>query len=1133
MIKNLINHLILNKIPYTTEGEDRVKIDENIYFVIIPDEDGLLFSEDFILIADEQDCDRYAYCFGGEWYWDNKEDYDRPKMNLLKYIGSEVSDLKTNNFLGVRGAYEILNGSRMYSDWVEKSKFLQCKNLGICEKNTLAGLLKFQLECNKVDIKPVLGATYTIFNEKDDLKYDLKFYVKNEDGWDSLLRINKEVNVINHKFITEDRLMEVICEGLFIIVDPKSLIFEKISKRLKGVIDYFQLDTVEFTNNDKDKEYLENLRKYVKSGFEPIAITDAFYLDKEHSHIKRTLNSISGVHESDSDNQYFKGKSDYYNELDMLFNKEDESFFDLFELSLFNEQTLSDSCNFEVSLGKRFLPKYKMTEEEESKFENNEDLFWNLIETGLRNKIGNVTDIYLNRIETEFAVIEKGDVIDYFLILWDIINYARSQKILVGIGRGSAGGSLIAYCLDIIQLDPIEFDLLFERFLNEGRIVKSLPDIDTDFPGTKRDVIKNYMETRYGKDQVCSVGTYTALQVKASIKDLGKQYNIDYGEINQVTTLLPPIKSMNELFYACKDYGRVKDFVRKNVELINGVRLILHQPKAKSVHACAMLILPAEKDMFQWLPICCLDGQMVSEWEGGELEAAGFLKEDILGIMQLDKFENIISLIKQDKDKEINIYKIPLNDHRVYQYFTKGWNEDTFHFGSRGLTSYCKDLKPDNIEDLIAGISLYRPGAMENNFHNEYVLRKNGDRDVEYYIGSESVLKKTYGVFVYQEQIMKICQVLGGLTLVEADDVRKAMVKKKFQELTKYKERFIPYYVENFGVTQKYSEDVWDVIDKASSYLFNRSHAAAYAITGYISQWFKVNYPIEYWSTAFKFSAEADHANYISEIDKIGDINIMPADINKSRDDVYTDFKNKTIYWPLISIKQLGEKAAGQIIELKDKDGQFFSFEEFCERNKFKGSKVTKQIVENLVMSGAFDEIENIVTFHNRYDLIQYYRKINKIKVDEEKDLFSVNRSKVNEDWWWTLQQKRLSGIAFFDYPELLEKYIEHDAEIISISEFQYEGNAKSHSVVKIGGYITTVEERTSKKGQWCRVRLENNYTFVNVTIWSEQYKQIKELNLIGKEKSLLLISGKVCWDSYKKENILQATDESELLILS
>lgn len=1775
-MKELIEYLKQNKIYFKEIDDNFIEIDSKKCFLVRPT-DGVLFSEDFILIADEN-CDRYVYCFGGNWYWEEHNDYDKPKLNELRYIGSTTSPLRTDCFLGIRGGYELLNGSRTYEDWIKKAKFMECKALGICEKNTLAGVLKFQLACQKESIKSIIGATYTIFREDRDLRYDIKIYVQNQIGWQNLLLINKEVNVINSKFVHEKRFFELL-EGLIIVIDPKSMDFDDLFPLDLNDV-YYQLDTVEFSNNDSDKRFLLNLKKFLKSDLQPIAITDAFYLEKEHSHIKKVLNNVGSLTESISFNQYFKDKEDYYSELEQLFNTQDESFFDYFELAVKNETKVSNKCDFKILLGDKFLPKYEMTEEEKLKFETNEDLFWNLIEKGLEKKIKKEADKYIDRVEKEFVVIKKGGFIDYFLILWDIIRFAKENGILSGIGRGSAGGSLIAYLLDIIKLDPLEFDLLFERFMNEGRIGLSLPDIDTDFPGERRNEIKRYMESRYNIDQVCSVGTYTTLKIKAALKELGRQYSIPPQEMNYITTVLDLEKdSFSELFSNACEKTVLKKFILKYPELINTIPLLLKQPKTASIHACATLILPKEKSVFEWIPVKLIslsDGEkmVVTEWEGVELDAAGFLKEDILGIQQLDKFQHIINLIFTNHSYLIDLESIPYKDDKVFDYFCKGWNSDVFHFGSKGLTGYCKMLQPRSLNDLIAGIALYRPGTMENNFHNEYVIRsrrvverKAETEPIEYDFGLEEVTKETYGIYCvakdslvltdegevliqniqigsrvltedgtwqlcsnvifngqkpifqirtnfgrelkltadhkvltqdgwkqvsdlqtndlikgewiysnsdsldlkddlkwlvglfladghsastvvfyceskmfavrlknlieqnfpsmlgirlrrrnnglgicwsvecsqnknkkigfnvqsnelntllrnlnlfqktrenkvwqikfndlhtiagilegdsclktgklrmknesivrgvfeglqshrihssffrdsdgfwccsfcdwerklpfrfrhipsncqltvnvprtylpllkysdkdftnhsrpfirrtvpsiphfvvlrnnatiphitwgkvlsvksigeddvfdlsveknhsfvceghvihncYQEQIMQAVQVLGGFSLTEADDIRRAMGKKKQDLLDSYKNQFVAGAVLKGCPTEEAGE-IWSKLEKFASYSFNKcisgdekikssgtpykyiisemwklrnvkgyhkklglnnnyfgkgygnsfslhedrklrknkikdiryigiepiyrltlsngasidvtsnhkfptsngekklkdifikidkiyfnegyfqedtmfrftdkgkennyhknksigkyilnsskgvegfikkeetflkplkeynekykknhcercsktevrfeihhkdfdhgnnefnnletlcischkkehykkgrlktgekglytslldiksiqylkdgevydiemenpyhtfvnqsgvvtsnSHAAAYAITGHISQWFKVNYPLEFWSTAFKFSEEKDHANYISEINLTGNIKVMPADINKSRDDVFTDFETKTIYWPLISIKQCGDKAASQIIEVRDRDGEYFSFEEFLSRNKFVGSKVNKSVIENLIISGAFDNVEKLRTYNDRMKLVDFYRKSNKIKVDSDKDLFSVNHSKINEDWWWTLQQKQLSGIAFFDYDSILKRYLKHDVYIVPVEDFQSDLLSTRREKVKVGGYIVEVEEKSSKKGKWCRILLESNYTFIWVTIWNEQYKQIEDLNLQDKLKSIMLISGEVVWDTYRKENILQANNDTEILVL-
>lgn len=1125
-MKKLFSYLEENRIRFIKE-EDGFICDLKKFLYVTPD-DGVLFDEKFHLIPEEKnkEFDFYCFKFGGNYYYTSKGSEKDPKLTQLKYIGKANQQLPTRSFLGVRGGFELLNGSRLYKDWCKKAKFLGCHTLGICEKNTLAGTLKFQLECESAGIKPVLGMTVTILRQSSDLRYDVKCYAETEEGWNNLLSISKELNFVNYKFIKEETFLKLTA-GLSIIIDPKSVNFEDIFPidLIEGIM--YQLDTVEYESNDRDKGYLLNLKKFIKSKIPPISITDAFYLDKEDFRAKEILNSISNVREYKSKNQYLKPKEDYFYELDSIFNPENKLFDSIYKQATDNEKDLVLRCKFKIETGNRHLPKYKMSVEESEKYEDNEDMFYSLLEEGLKNRIPkHKHKEYVSRLKTETNVIELGNVVDYFLITYDIMKYARDNNILTGLARGSAGGSLVSYLLGIIEINPLDFDLLFERFLNVGRVKKSLPDIDCDYPGEKRGQIKGYIEQRYGNTQVCSVGTYTALQLRAAIKDVAKIHNIDFGEVNIATSFLDvEDKTIEDLFNKACRIKKLKYFVNNYPHVINDIQLILRQPKAQSIHACAMMIFPEEKSMHLWTPIRIQDGMAVSEWEGNELDSAGFLKQDILGVKQLDKFEDTIKSIKLETSDEIDIYNLPLDDEQVYKYFRKGWNGDVFHFGSHGLTGYCRELKPENSDDLIAAISLYRPGAMENNFHNEYVLRKEGKREVEYFTGSEKILNKTYGVFVYQEQIMHLCQVLGGLTLVEADDVRKAMVKKKYEELTKYKSRFIDFYVKEFGVEQSYSEHVWESIDKASTYLFNKSHATAYAITGYISQWLKVHYPIHFWTTAFKSCKEENIPNYINEINLTGSIKIMPPDINKSFTSVYTDYSTNTIYWALSSVKQVGETSTDQIIEERNKNGEYFSLDEFLERHTFKGSKVNKRVIENLILSGAFDGIEDIRNPIDRQTLIQQFRKRNKVKADEDKDIFSSPN--VGKEWWWVLQQKLLSGIAFLNYEDLCSN--QFSRPYFDPITFAEDSSIKSKCVV--GGYVIELNIRESKKGKFAKLVLENNYEIFSVLIWAEQFEKFEEL-ISGCEKTLLIISGTIQFDKHNKCNVLQSDENTEMCCL-
>lgn len=1135
-MKDLIKYLTKHSFSFETYDDERlVTIGGKSFYILQSDEDGNIFNDEFKIDRDldsRLEFDHYLFKFGGRYYYTPRGSEKNPELNRLRYFGNAEIMIHPLPFLGIHGGFEILSGSRNYKDWVKKANYLNIDVLGICEKNTLAGVLKFQSACKAKNIRPIIGASYSIMKPDMVTKYQVKVYVKDEIGWRSILEINKQVKVVNEGFIPEDLFLTLL-DGLVTVIDPKYTKFELVPNML--LKSYYQLDTVTYSEEGRDREYLLNLQKFYKSGFEPIAIFDAYYLEQEDHPIMEILSGISGTHDFESENQYFKSYDEYYLELFNLFSNE-TTFESTEDRATKNLYQVVDECRFNIDVSNRFLPKYIMTEDQKSRFGSNEDLFWHLIQKGLEERYGeNITDEHLQRIEIEVDVIQYGDVIDYFLTLWNIVEWCRGNDILVGFGRGSAAGALTSYILGITQLDPLKFDLLFERFLNKGRVLVSLPDIDVDFESSRRDEVKSYMESKYGVTQVCSVGTYTNLKLKSAIKDVGKQFNATFDETNDVTKLLDEeSNNLSEFFRLSTKYKSIRNFINKYPGVINSIELLLGQPKASSIHACATMIFPSEKEMYNWVPVKRMfkDSEqiIVTEWEGDELADAGFLKEDILGISELDKFKSILKSVKLATGKSIDIYKIPLDDKKVYKYFQNGWNSEVFHFGSQGLTQYCKALQPENIDDLVAGISLYRPGAMENNFHNEYVLRKNGDKPVEYFTGSEEVLDKTYGVFVYQEQIMKLCQVLGGLSLVEADDVRKAMVKKKYEALHQYKERFIPNYVKQFGVTEEYSAEVWDAIDKASTYLFNRSHAAAYSVTGYVGQWLKVHYPIHFWTVALQHASSTQDKEeriprYLSEINKTGSIRIGGIDINYSELKFSHDIDRNRILFSLTVVKFVGESAVNQIIEDRNVKGEYFDFEEFYRRHKYTGSKVTKRVIENLILSGAFDKIEDVKEPRERYHILQKFHVLHGIK---EKDIDPIYQQNKSSDVWWTLQQKALSGIGIFDFDELCGGF-DKDLDYMSSSNL-LESRNKNKSIVT-GGVVVNIIQKQGKRGEYANIILEQNFELFEVKFWPEQWVDFKEI-VNTSAGNVVILSGKIGYDNYKKENVLYVTESTDLKVL-
>ena len=918
---------------------------------------------------------------------------------------------------------------------------------------------------------------------------------------------------------------------MFTIIDPKKSEF-----RFAHFVDFdfYQIDPVVYQQENRDKEYLLNLKDFCLKTPENKAIIfgDAYYLDKEFTTIKPILNQISGIGTWGSENQYFKSSLETVTELEGLF-KDPGKLDVLIAYSIENNRVIHEECNFEIPTDHRNLPRYEMTPEERSKYATNEDLFWGAIGEGLAKHPELIEqwgeDVVWERIEREYNVITIGNCLDYFLILRDIVFWARRQGILVGLGRGSAGGSLTSYLLGLIQINPLKYDLLFERFLNVGRIQKSLPDIDTDFPAEYRPAIKKYMEERFGSMQVCSVGTYSLLQLRSAIKDFAKINGCNFEDVNRLTTtfLTTTDRSFEDLIRVACSNKQVANFINSYPQMINEITEILGQPRSRSIHACAMMLFPKEKDMFHWVPIRNQDGEFITEWEGMEMDSAGFLKEDILGIKQLSKIQSIISKVRETTGEEIDIYNIPLDDSKVFEYFCSGWCGDVFHFGSKGLTSYCVLMQPKNINDLIAAIALYRPGAMENGFHLDYIQRKNGITPVVFPKGTETILKDTYAVFVYQEDIMRMCQELGGLSLIEADDVRKSMVKKKFEELVKYKERFIENYQRVYFVEEQYARDVWDTIEKAASYLFNKSHATAYAITGYICQWLKVHFPIAYWSTAFSFADEEDFPVYIAEINKTNlGVQVKGVDINKSEEGMVNVGEN--MYWGLSSIKGLGEKALIQIMEDRTNNGEYFSMFDFIDRHRFVGSKVNKTVIEGLIYSGAFDSLENIKSPIERKDLLCRYREQAKIKVNKNIDAFSKS-NQINNNWWWCLAQKKVSGFAWFDFNSLVNQF---DPKIFGYPYTDLDSiiGMPEGSPITIAGFVQEFIPKMGKNGAWGRLILENNYRFIYVTIFSSEFRTFNDI-ITTAEGNLLIVNG-VLEKDRNEENYLQINGNSDMTLL-
>lgn len=664
-----------------------------------------------------------------------------------------------------------------------------------------------------------------------------------------------------------------------------------------------------------------------------------------------------------------------------------------------------------------------------------------------------------------------------------------------------------------------------------------LPDVDVDFSPAGRDLVKDYIKNKYGHDYSCSVGTYTRMKLKTCIKDFAKVRNLPFDYVNRITKDIDDQIDYDWgdlISYATKSKTLFK-FIQDYPEIVHATKYSMMSCKAESVHPSAVIIVPKvshetgkKMNIYEWMPIKKIDGLLVSEWEGKYTEAGLFLKEDILGLNQLDKFHGIIQLIKKHYCKDIDVNKIPFDDEEVFRFFRKGWCEDIFQFGTMSLMNYCKQVKPTEFSDLVAMTALFRPGPIASHAHLDFADIKNGKKKPKFDYGIENITGETYSLLVYQEQMMSIIHQLGGLSLIEAENARKYIKKKKHKELAALGDDFIKGAMNN-GCPEDEAKKIWDKMNAFSAYSFNKSHAVAYTLMSYWSQWFKVNYPLEFWTTSLQEATNESVIPYrLAEMKKVAPhIEIRQPDINYSSSNFTCDPENNRIFYSLQKIKGVGDVAVKNIVETRDKDGQFFSLDEFISRVP---SKVNKTNVKWLIVSGAFDLIENIEQPRDRRKLLEKYL----ISIKGDKQLpneYNTEEAKISNSFW-IMEQKRLTGFGDIDYLSMMPNK-RMKRLFITAADFSI---AKEETEAAIAGNLISYTERDIKTGKMCNISISSSNEIINCTIWPDAYEPILEsiggdmLDIKGK---VICISGVVRKDKFRNNKTLYSDRATKLYILS
>ena len=721
--------------------------------------------------------------------------------------------------------------------------------------------------------------------------------------------------------------------------------------------------------------------------------------------------------------------------------------------------------------------------------------------------------------------------------------------------------------MKVTQIKHIQLDKAVKTidcFVDNGYLQGnsgSLPDVDVDYQADRRQEVKEYIERRYnhdGKQRVFSAGTFTTLKLKAVLKDVARVHRVPVNIVNYITAIFDDDKmSWTDLFLLAATNKKVKSFIMDYPQVIEDIRTLMGQPRSSSVHASALLVTPDDKDgkdmeCFDFTPIKKVDGMLVSELDGYSLDEQGLLKNDCLGIKELSKLQATIKLCNEKYDAGITfqgIVQSDLNDQKVYELLRNGYTQNVFQFSSKGMTKFLVSMKPDKIEDLIAANALFRPATLDSGSANKYVDCKLGDAQPVYLWGTYNAMKNTFGVLCYQEQLSQIAHEVGGLSLGEGVKLVKFISKKKQAKIDAYKDKFLQG-AEISGCPTEDARAIWEMFEVAGSYLFNKSHATAYAVTAYAGAWLKTNYPTAFYTVALQWAKDDEIPTLISEMELCSDAKIVPPDINVSGSTFFTDFDTNEIFWSLCRINMLGVKAVDWIVQEREARGRYTSIENFIERVfRYKLKKyqywndpddqdeVTKcpvnaRHVRHLILSGCFDKVENAQSVLERYAILEKAAKCLGFEINE-KDIPSDLRDK---HYFWSQQQIALSGIGSIDYKRIFDNCSSRQ-KIKGKAAWALLKNTQNDECdgkrVAICASIADIEEKKYKSKEtgenkvFGKLLLQQNNDLVELVVWNDEWSRVRGIFANGStisnaKNKMLVCTAQVRYSDFAGHNNLQ-----------
>ena len=1059
--------------------------------------------------------------------------------------------------LHVHTEYSLLDGSNKIKEYVARVKELGMDSAAITDHGVMYGVIDFYRAAKAAGINPILGCEVYVapgsrfdreIGSGDDRYYHLVLLAENNQGYQNLMKIVSKSfkEGFYYKPRVDLELLREYHEGLIAL---SACLAGEVSRYLmKGLYDEAKKAALEYRDIfGKDHFYLELqdhglpdqglvnqqlLKMSRETGIELVATNDVHYTYAKDEKAHDILLCIqTGKRLADENRMRYEG-GQYY----IKSEEEMKSLFPYALQALENTQKIADRCLVEIEFGVTKLPKYDVPDGYTSW-----EYLRKLCYEGLEKRYAERADELRERLDYELGTIKNMGYVDYFLIVWDFIKYAKDHGIAVGPGRGSAAGSIVSYCLGITTIDPIRYQLLFERFLNPERV--SMPDIDVDFCYERRQEVIDYVVRKYGKDRVVQIVTFGTLAARGVIRDVGRVMDMPYAFVDSIAKMIPQEPKMTiekalkvnpELRKMCEDDEEVK-------YLIEMAKRLEGLPRHSSMHAAGVVI--SQKSVDEYVPLSrAADGSVTTQFTMTTLEQLGLLKMDFLGLRTLTVIQNAV-LMARKKDPSVNMDTLDYDDKKVLEYIGTGKTDGIFQLESAGMKSFMKELKPNSLEDMIAGISLYRPGPMD--FIPQYIKGKNDASSISYDCPQlEPILNSTYGCIVYQEQVMQIVRDLAGYSLGRSDLLRRAMSKKKGEEMKRERQIFlygdeasgIPGCVKN-GIDEQVANKIYDEMLDFANYAFNKSHAAAYAVVAYQTAWLKYYYPVEYMAALMTSVIDnpSKVAEYIYASRQMG-IQILPPDINNGEADFSVDEGN--IRYGLSAIKSVGRPVVRAMLEERRTFGPYKNLEDFITRVSSKEG-LNKRTIENLIKAGALDTLGGTrKQFMSIYiQIMDHVNQEKKYSMSGQMSLFDLVGEEEKADFQIRMPdvgeyskenklafEKEVLGVYISGHP--LEEHEERWRRMISATtaDFQFDeelNRTKVHDGEKsvVGGMIVDKTVKYTKTNQvMAFLTLEDLLGTVEVVIFPRDYEKNRQWLEINEK---VFISGRVSEEDEKASKLI------------